>query len=111
MKTKKQSYDEKYYMLNKIKKNKYDCLYHLETKLLIFQIYSKGKMNCNQCGYDNIDALSIDHIKGNGYKHRTNIGCSGQPFYHWIINNMFPNGYQILCMNCQLLKRLEGSKI
>jgi len=48
--------------------------------------------------------LSIDHINGGGRKDRRE-GKSGSLFYYWLQRNNFPKGFQVLCMNCQYVKR------
>ena len=83
----------------------------LTLKILIFQVYSEGTMRCKYCGYDNIDALSIDHIKNDGEKQRNKLHLEGSGFYAWLRRNRFPSGYQVLCMNCQLLKRINRFSI
>src|SRR5260221_360879 len=47
--------------------------------------------------------LSIDHINGDGSKHRKEIGGGGK-IYKWLINNNFPSGFQVLCIPCNLHK-------
>lgn len=84
----------------------------LKTKLQVFENYSDGKITCNRCGYNDIRALSVDHIDGSGNKHynKKGIKMSGQALYQWLKNNNFPPGYQILCLNCQFLKRWENKE-
>jgi hypothetical protein len=98
--------------IKKEKRKQYCRLHTLSIKLFIFQIYSNGTMKCKKCGYDNVDALSIDHINNNGAEHRKRIGIlnGGQEFYMWLIKNKFPSGYQVLCLNCQMIKKLRYLK-
>jgi len=76
--------------------------------------YSNGSMACaNPFGehkepYTNILALSIDHIHGGGNKLRKGYGNS---FYYWLKRNGFPEGFQVLCMNCQWIKRHENNEL
>jgi hypothetical protein len=42
--------------------------------------------------------LTIDHINGGGSQHRKKIGHGH--FYLWLYNHGYPDGYQVLCMNC-----------
>jgi hypothetical protein len=99
-------YNKKYRTLNRKKCNMYNKQYKERNRTLILQIYSNGFMKCNHCGYDNVDALTIDHIKNNGSIHRKRLGGSAY-FYLWLLKNNFPSGYQILCHNCQWLKELN----
>lgn len=52
---------------------------------------------CVCCGENRIEFLTIDHIDGGGNKHRKRVN---QNFYFWLLKNNFPNGYRVLCMNC-----------
>lgn len=56
-----------------------------------------GKCVC--CGETLIEFLTIDHPKGNGKEDRKRFRTS-YSFYLWIIKNNFPEGYRILCYNC-----------
>ena len=56
-----------------------------------------GKCKC--CGETRIEFLTIDHIFGNGNKHRKKVG-GGSVFYRWLIKNNLPVGYRVLCYNC-----------
>ncbi len=88
------------YMKDYRKGIKYDVMFH----------YSNGEPTCNICHENRMDCLSIDHIHGNGRKHRREIGLSGQGFYQWLKRNDYPAGYQVLCMNCQFIKRAENKE-
>lgn len=76
-----------------------------EQKLVVFEYYSNGKIECECCHESNIGFLSLDHIHGGGGKHRKAINSNT---YKWIINHNFPTGYQILCMNCNWGRRING---
>ena len=69
--------------------------------------YSDGKCNCACCGEDEFYFLSLDHINGGGHKHRRLLGKDGINFYAWIKKIGYPEGYQILCMNCNWGKRMN----
>jgi hypothetical protein len=57
-----------------------------------------GEIECECCGENDKDVLTMDHIEGGGTKHREeeNIG----DLYQWIKNNNYPDGFRILCRNC-----------
>ena len=76
-------------------------------KLEVLRHYSPD-LKC-RCGFSDVRALSIDHIKGNGFKHRKEIGNVN--FYQWIKKNNFPKGFQVLCFNCQWIKRVENNEV
>ena len=59
-----------------------------------------GKI-CKCCGESNIEFLTIHHVNGNGNQHRREIGVgSGGHFYIWLKKNNFPEGFAVLCFNC-----------
>lgn len=78
----------------------------LNQKIDVLTYYGGGKLACVKCGFDNIHALSIDHINGGGGQHRNRL--SHNNFYRWLQREGYPTGYQTLCMNCQFIKRFEG---
>lgn len=81
--------------------------YNLKVEILTH--YGNGRCSCVKCGYNNILALSIDHINGDGKQHRQMKGV-GSKFYRWLKNNNFPMGFQTLCMNCQRIKMIENNE-
>lgn len=74
-------------------------------KLDVITYYGGGKTACVKCGFDDIRALSIDHIGGLGTEHRDKLKRSGYRFYLWLKKENYPTGYQTLCMNCQFIKK------
>jgi len=88
------------------------------TKLDVMSHYSgSSQPQCanpygqHEGSYADIRALSIDHVNGGGTKHRKALGSGGGlAFYGWLIKNAYPPGYQVLCMNCQFIKRHESKE-
>jgi hypothetical protein len=76
-------------------------------KILVLTHYGNSKCACVHCGYTDIRALSIDHIKGGGTQHCISLNKHGDGFYLWLVRQGFPEGYQTLCMNCQWVKRWD----
>ena len=64
--------------------------------------YGNGKLACVKCGFEDIRALSIDHINGGGAAHKRYINNIN--LYRWLKKQGYPMGYQTLCMNCQFIK-------
>ena len=59
---------------------------------------------CAKCGFDDIRALQIDHIKSVGNEiHR------GMPIYREILRGRVEN-LQVLCANCNWIKRYENKE-
>lgn len=78
-------------------------------KIKVIRHYSGGKMCCARCKFSDIRTLTLDHINGGGNKHRSELGgCKS--VYRSLVKNNFPSGYQILCMNCQFIKRVEQNE-
>lgn len=64
-----------------------------------------GKCEC--CGEDEPLFLTVDHINGGGKKHRQEIGGGGFYLHRWLIKNNFPEGFRILCFNCNCGRSLN----
>lgn len=81
-----------------------------KLKRRVFDAY--GGAVCSCCGEREFLFLSMDHIQNNGAEHRRALnpkyGTGGARFYGWLRRNKFPAGYQVLCMNCQWGKKLNG---
>jgi len=52
--------------------------------------------------------LSIDHINGDGLKHIRQFRWTGQ-YYDWLLKEK-RDGFQVLCMNCQWIKRRTNNE-
>ena|SRR3990167_9117081 len=69
-----------------------------------------GKCHC--CQESIQDFLVIDHIEGSGNKHRKELNSSGfkrgSDIYNWLYKNNYPNGFQVLCWNCNWGKFKKG---
>ena len=71
--------------------------------------YSSGSMACACCGVSIRQFLTLDHIAGNGNKHRKQLATSGgDPVYRWIEKHGYPDGFQVLCFNCNCGRSLNG---
>lgn len=74
----------------------------LRRKLKIIKHYGP---NCACCGVLEHEFLAVDHINGGGNEHRRKMGIKGgRHFYDWLFKNNFPDGFQILCHNCNFAK-------
>jgi len=83
-------------------------------KLEVFSTYSKRHSDneipcCRCCGENfNIIFLTIDHIEGREHLSKTEKDQSGGQLYRWLKRNNYPEGYQVLCWNCNSAKGLLG---
>jgi hypothetical protein len=68
-----------------------------------------GGYKCACCGETTKAFLSIDHVYNNGSAHRRFFNIkTGEQLYRWLIRESFPQGFQVLCMNCNWGKRSSG---
>ena len=61
-------------------------------------VYAHYGSSCSCCGEALLDFLTIDHINGNGAKHRKTLDAPN--IYTWLVRNNYPEGYRVLCFNC-----------
>lgn len=81
------------------------------VKQCVLRHYGNNRLACVRCGYDDVRALSIDHIESLGTKHKKENGIrSGDGIYTWLLRHNYPEGYQTLCMNCQFIKRYTNNE-
>lgn len=90
----------KRYWENKAYHNAYTRQKDREQKHEVLLHYSSGSFPvCACCKETHEEFLSIDHIAGNGNKHRKE-DPSAVKIYRWLKNHNFPEGFRVLCMNC-----------
>jgi len=88
----------------------YHSKYYKKVRLEVLKYYSKGKLCCNCCGESHIEFLTIDHIESVSKKGIIKKWIrSGQGLYNWLKWNHFPEGYQVLCFNCNMAKSIYGN--
>ncbi len=76
----------------------------MKEKLIVH--YGNGQARCVLCGYSDLRALTIDHINGDGAKHRRIV----TDMYTWLTRNNFPPGFRTLCFNCQWVTKAERAE-
>ena len=100
-----------YYQKHKEEIDAYHREHTRKTKRKVLTHYGNGKCACVKCGFEDIRALSIDHIAGKGRGERRRLGrLTGGKFYYWLGSQGYPEGYQTLCMNCNTIKRFENGE-
>jgi len=129
-KAKKLAYQREWNERNRDKRREYNRVYQREwsrknrekrklasqksealVKEQVLTHYGNGKLSCLRCGFTDIRALSIDHINGGGTKHRKVLKVKWYClFFVWLRKNHYPEGYQTLCMNCQVIKKRENNE-
>jgi len=68
-------------------------------RLRVLIAYGGNPPKCACCNEECIEFLTLDHINGGGSKERKKF-VNHYAFYRWLIKNNFPDGYRILCYNC-----------
>lgn len=64
---------------------------------------------CVSCDFDDKRVLTIDHVFGGGTKERKSVGGG---YYSYVLKKI-KNGtdeYQILCCNCNQIKKIENNE-
>lgn len=79
---------------------------HAENRFAVLSHYSKGTPRCACCGETEVKFLGIDHINGNGSKERKTLRRGDTATY--LRTSGLPDGYQVLCHNCNLAKGFYG---
>ncbi len=79
-------------------------------RTLVLGRYSDRGYRCVCCGESEQDFLTIDHMRGNAKNTQKTLGTprAGYPLYRWLVRNGFPEGFQVLCMNCNVSKGKHG---
>lgn len=92
-----------------ISQKKRNHIYKTETMSHYSHEYSDVPM-CSwpNCKNTNLYHLTIDHINGGGNKHRKEIGTTNM--YAYLRKFGYPPGYQVLCMNHQLEKKIRNGE-
>lgn len=63
---------------------------------------------CINCGFNDVRALQVDHIKGGGTKERNTTNAP--TVYYRRVLEVGKAEYQILCANCNQIKRIENNE-
>ena len=99
-------YSKVYQKKNKVAVNYNHKVRQRKIRLEVLTHYSKGILKCACCGETILQFLCIDHINGGGNKHKKEIKRSN--VYEWLKQYNYPEGYQVLCHNCNLAKGFYG---
>lgn len=94
------AYMRKYHKDNKERGHAHEKTSRLKARMEVLSHYSNGTPKCACCGEQHFEFLSIDHINGGGTKFRKEN--PGRNIYYMIRKEGFPEGYRVLCHNCNL---------
>lgn len=77
-----------------------------KMRMTIIIHYGGNPPKCACCGENAIEFLTVDHINRDGYNLRkTKLSQTSAKEYYRIVKEGFPEGIQILCMNCNWARR------
>ena len=73
-------------------------------------IAAYGGYQCACCGETEPMFLSIDHVNDDGAEHRKLLGgnSAGVKLYQWLKAKGYPEGFQVLCLNCNFGRYRNG---
>jgi len=67
-------------------------------KMRAIDHYSDGTRRCVCCGENLFEFLTIDHLQNAPHKRNRKDGGTG--FFYWLKKHGYPEGFRVLCMNC-----------
>ena len=85
----------------------YNRKYLFKSRIEALKHYGKGKVECACCKERIMEMLSIDHINDGGRIHRK-LNKNSRNLTIWVTKNNYPEGFQILCVNCNWAKSKYG---
>ena len=91
---------------NREKVEEYNKRYCAKTRQLRQDIFRRLGDKCIRCGFSDHRALQIDHVKNNGAQHRREYPAEPTRYKN-IWENIDSGEYQLLCANCNWIKRYE----
>lgn len=96
---------EKHYRETHLEKHREKARRYLrKLREKVFEILGRV---CRRCGFSDIRALQIDHKYGGGCKETRSMSQSA--FLKKVLKR--PELYQILCANCNWIKRFEKNEV
>jgi len=63
---------------------------------------------CDRCGFSDERALQVDHVNGGGSSEHKGLNRSTTSYYKMVLKNT--EKFQLLCANCQWIKRWENDE-
>ena len=82
----------------------------MQTRLEVLEHYSGSPPKCACCGEHRSLLLTIDHVGGWGAEHRRAEGnrARGNGLYQNLRKSNYPEGFQVLCYNCNCAEGIWG---
>lgn len=79
---------------------------HKALRVEILRAYGGPEPACVCCGEAGLLFLALDHVNGGGGSQRRQLGGGG--YYAWLRKNNYPEGFRVLCHNCNMGRQLNG---
>jgi hypothetical protein len=84
-----------------------------KLRLEVFNHYCDGTVRCQcpGCPVTYIGFLEMDHVNGDGAAHRkaNNLGTGGARLWRELRRQGYPEGFQVLCSNCNSSKGTKSA--
>ena len=111
----KAKYVKEYYKIHKENFKRRSKEYRHRLKIKVFTMLGNKCVGWNNkgCPFNCTDVrcLQIDHVNGDGVESRKKLRQSGGwAYYYYLLKDIkagHKNNYQILCANCNWIKRFE----
>lgn len=85
-----------------------DAAYRLEyRRTRRLELLARWGAVCVRCGFDDVRALHIDHVNGGGRKESRSMSATA---YRRHLLAAPKDNYQVLCANCNSIKRIENGE-
>src|SRR5262245_18412321 len=83
-------------------------------QIRVYLHYGSGICECSCCHESRIEFLTIDHVGGGGADHQREFKAAsgytqrGWRICEWLIKQGFPEGFRVLCANCNHARGYYG---
>ena len=99
-------YNQKYRLEHHDEMKLYGQVWRKKLRKMIFDKYGR---RCKRCGISDERVLQIDHVNGGGTKEKRQY--IQRPTYYIKILKDESGKYQVLCANCNWIKRAERKEM
>jgi hypothetical protein len=90
------------------RQNRWCRLDRMTVRLEALTHYSGGEPACACCGEARYEFLAVDHLTGSSHEDQERFGSLDKHLVH-LRREGWPEGYQVLCHNCNAAKSIYGT--